>query len=62
MTIYNHVMLKDYDVDISFPKCKEDGSAKYFFFNEYAYEIYNCAKFYLKQKKHIFSFGYYYCY
>jgi 5'(3')-deoxyribonucleotidase len=37
--------VKDYDVDVSFTKCKEeDGiSAKYFFFNEYAYEIYNCA-------------------
>ena len=35
--------VKDYDVDISFPKCKEvDGmSAKYFFFNEYSYDL--CA-------------------
>lgn len=37
--------VKDYDVDVSFPKCKEkDGiSAKYAFFNEYEDEVYNCA-------------------
>lgn len=48
-TVYNDNIqpcdIKDYDVDVSFPKCKEiDGiSAKYFFFNEYEYEIYNHA-------------------
>ena len=56
--------VKDYDVDVSFPKCKEvDGiSAKYFFFNEYAYEIYNCADVLPKAKEAmdiIHNLGYY---
>lgn len=56
--------VKDYDVDVSFPKCKEkDGiSAKYFFFNEYAYEVYNCANVLPKAKEAmdiLHNLGYY---
>lgn len=56
--------VKDYDVDVSFPKCKEvDGmSAKYFFFNEMAWEVYNCANILPKAKEAIdilYSLGYY---
>ena len=56
--------VKDYDVDVSFPKCKEkDGiSAKYFFFNEYEYEVYNCADVLPKAKEAIdilHNLGYY---
>jgi 5'(3')-deoxyribonucleotidase len=56
--------VKDYDVDVSFTKCKEeDGiSAKYFFFNEYAYEIYNCADVLPKAKEAmdiLHNLGYY---
>lgn len=56
--------VKNYNVEISFPKCKEvDGiSAKYFFFNEYAYEIYNYAKVLPKAKEAIdilHNLGYY---
>lgn len=56
--------VKDYDVDVSFPKCKEkDGiSAKYFFFNEYGYEVYNCADVLPKAKEAmdiLHNLGYY---
>jgi 5'(3')-deoxyribonucleotidase len=56
--------VKDYDVDVSFPKCKEkDGiSAKYFFFNEYEYEVYNCADVLPKAKEAmdiLHNLGYY---
>lgn len=56
--------IKNYDVDVSFPKCKEvdEISAKYFFFNEKEYEVYNCANVLPKAKEAIdilHNLGYY---